>query len=305
MKNLIKLRDNLAEAWILYTAINEEIFENINEEISAKKLSEKLNFNQEGLESLLNALSASGYTKKIGEKYELTNSPFYIGSIVNIFKIYDRLQHFGKRLRGKLIEPTGEDWKNIAISTSRIAEKSIEKLVKFYPEIEKEKLLILDIGCGTGDYLTIMSEINKNAKFIGFEKSKKVIKNARKKNNYKDRITFTEKDFLYYPLNNVDIIMFNSFFHIIGYEQSINFLKESHAKLKENGKVFILEPYIDGEETPPFQYFFDMNMKLSHKMGKCFTRDELLGLLKKSGFKKRREIELDTMPYFAYFVGEK
>ena len=314
-KKITDLRDKIAEAWAVYTAVKSGILDKIGNGVPAEALANTLHVEHESLASLLRALAATGYLEQDNGSYRLSElSSAYltrggerdISDIVNIFKVYDRLQYFGERLHGRVMEPNWEIWDSITEATSRIAQPAADTLLRAYPHLKNDEVAILDVGCGNGAYLNILAGQNENAQLTGIEKYGKMVTKADANNSCRERSTIIQADFLSSAMQDFDAVMFNNLFHILGQDISSKMLQKAYAVLKKPGLVCVLEPYLDGASDPAFHAFFDMNMRLSHKEGKCFRKDELCNMIAAAGFEGPTLLTLDVdTPQVAYFIGQK
>lgn len=320
-KKITNLRDNLAEAWSVYTAHNNNIFENLNERkpTFVNEICKKFGWDEVALESLLNALTASGYLIKRNngfllsnttKKYLIKKSNTYMGDMMYILNMYKNFEFYQKRLEGQTLKVDSQLWKDITTATSRMAKPAIEKLVTLHPSLKKEKITILDFGCGKGDYLKLLANINPKLRGIGIDFDLKVINSAKnniKKAKLSNRIQIIKSDFNNFNLGKkVDSVMFNHIFHLLGDKTSFNLAEKASKLLNKNGRICVLELLKKSDTNQKFPAFFDMNMKLHFKEGKCFVKKELHALLKKAGFSDitTHYLSMDT-PNVGYTIGIK
>lgn len=313
--SITELRDRLAECWTLCVAIRYDIFNNIGSGADAKDLASKMGLEASALDSMLNALAVSGYLDRSSGVYHLSDmtrrylvkdSSDYIGAIVNIFEVYERLKFYGDRLHGVLNEPTDAIWDHITDSTSRLAVPALESLVGRFPSLKADPIIVIDVGCGDCRYLNTLGDMNPNASLIGIEKFDSMAKKAERNIRHENRTKILQADFVGLEISDAGMIMFNNLFHIVGDAVSLDMLRKSYSVLRPGGKACILEPFFVGEYPSGFQAFFDMNMRLSHKDGKCYRKDDLLDMIADSGFDKVSIVDLSVdTPNIAYFVGER
>lgn len=320
-KKITNLRDNLAEAWSVYTAHHNNIFENLNEHkpTFVNEICKKFGWDEVALESLLNALTASGYLIKRNngfllsnttKKYLIKKSDTYMGDMMHILNMYKNFEFYQKRLEGQTLKVDSQLWEDITAATSRIAKPAIETLLTIHPKLKKEKATILDVGCGRADYLILLAENNLKLKGVGIDFDDKVIhaaKYAVTKVNLSNRISLIKGDFINFDLNEkVDAVMFNNIFHLVGEKVSTNLIQKAYNLLKQGGVIFVLELCKNDKVAVVFPQYFDMAMRLYFKEGKCFTLSELKDLLKGGGFRNlsARLIQTDTSNVW-YVFGKK
>lgn len=110
----------------------------------------------------------------------------------------------------------------------------------------KENMCVLDIGCGTGWALgQIARKVNGQGEFYGVDLSPKMIDKA--KENFRDRgnFHFIKANSESVPIddNQFDVIICTSSFH--HYLHPEKALKEMKRMLKDDGRVYILDPAAD------------------------------------------------------------
>lgn len=116
-----------------------------------------------------------------------------------------------------------------------------EKRFKFVQDIIKECTVskILDIGCGTGVYLTIPIAINNpNINIVGFDIDRTTILNNVKNNicnNITYKHTLTKDDFY-----NYDIVILSEVLEHI--KEPINYLNKLKKYLKNDGSIILTIP---------------------------------------------------------------
>lgn len=109
----------------------------------------------------------------------------------------------------------------------------IKKIIK--DNLSKPSSLI-DLGCGTGKYSNLLTKLKLDV--VGVDRSKEMLKIAKKKFNKNKKLTFIKSNISKINLKKkFDII--SALFHILSYQTSranINsFFKNSHSHLKQNG----------------------------------------------------------------------
>lgn len=97
---------------------------------------------------------------------------------------------------------------------------------------------ILDIGCGTGNILKYLPDVE----YLGFDMSQKYINSAIK--NYGDQGTFFCKkltlDVIKYP-TRYDIVLANGVLHHLNDEEALELFKVAHSVLKLSGRLITID----------------------------------------------------------------
>lgn len=103
---------------------------------------------------------------------------------------------------------------------------------------------IMDIGCGSGQFLSLIAEFIKPQSLYGIEISQELINNAQQLlGKYKKNITISLN--LYngreFPdsVKNCNVIFLNDVFHHVPRKQQFSFLKELHNKINPGTKLII------------------------------------------------------------------
>ena len=109
----------------------------------------------------------------------------------------------------------------------------IKKIIK--DNLSKPSSLI-DLGCGTGKYSNLLTKLKLNV--VGVDRSKEMLKIAKKKFNKNKKLTFVNSNINKINLKKkFDII--SALFHILSYQTSTtninSFFKNAHSHLKQNG----------------------------------------------------------------------
>ncbi len=120
----------------------------------------------------------------------------------------------------------------------------IKKIIRKYQNKSKT---LLDVGCGTGSYSKLMTELKLNV--TGIDKSKSMLKIARSKYKKNKNLVFKKSNILKMNLKKkYDVV--SALFHILSYQttdKKINkFFKNSEKHLNTNGILIFDFWYEDG-----------------------------------------------------------
>ena len=114
--------------------------------------------------------------------------------------------------------------------------------IKFLREYIKDNSQILDIGCGTGNFLNKLKKINKNIGLFGIDESEKMIKIAQNKFKEINFTTANAKD-LPFKDNSFNLTTIIDAFYYFNDKKRV--FSECYRILKPNGYLFIHTPSID------------------------------------------------------------
>jgi len=145
-----------------------------------------------------------------------------------------------------------------------------------------KKLKILEIGCGTGGNLEMLSQYGD---VHAIEMDQSAYEIAKAKNIISDLKIGYLPDNTGLEENQFDlIVMFDVLEHI---EQDFDSLKSLNKLLKENGNIFIT--------VPAFQFLWSKHDEIAHHKRR-YIKKELASLLKQAGF------EVKYISYFNFWL---
>lgn len=191
---------------------------------------------------------------------------------------------------------SGYDFSNNLMSLgfhNRIKKKSIQKL----PDLNEGT--ILDLCCGTGDMLVLLSKKYPKCKVIGIDFSKGMLEIAEKKTKKLTNIRLEIGDVTNLKYENVDLV--NISFGLRNLPNFQTFLEQVYSVLKRDGILSILDL---GRPTPPVSYLYNIYFNqmipkigsLGHKKETPYqylveslksypTQTKMVEMLIKTGFK--------------------
>ncbi|PIR54802.1 hypothetical protein COU74_03585 [Candidatus Peregrinibacteria bacterium CG10_big_fil_rev_8_21_14_0_10_36_19] len=172
----------------------------------------------------------------------------------------------------EILKKVVEDYDNIAQEFDTTRKYNWKEFEQYLPYI-KENDQVLDIGCGNGRLYKFLSE-NKKIKYIGLEKSKKLLDAAKKNFN---QAKFVHGDMLKLPFKekSQDVITsIASLHHIPSEKLRKKALTEMHKTLKENG-ILILSVW--NLFQPKYKkYIWQSRIKSLLSLGKYDPRDTFI-----------------------------
>ena len=137
---------------------------------------------------------------------------------------------------------------------------------------------LLDIGCGTGNLLSLISE-RYDAEIAGVDLTPKMLNIARIKIGDKADLKLEDSEDLPFDNDKFDMVICTDSFH--HYPHPENVLKEINKVLKPGGSVLIADPY-----TPaPLRQLVNIYFKLSRSGDvKIYPESDIRKLLTDAGF---------------------
>lgn len=107
----------------------------------------------------------------------------------------------------------------------------------------KSENVILDVGCGTGSFFSVLKEKYPNVCAIGIDVDSKILKIARKKLDKFSGITLTRAEGESLPIreNSVDFVFSTLVFHHMPDDIKRKAIYEIYRVLKQDGKLIIAD----------------------------------------------------------------
>ncbi len=274
---------------------------------SAHEVAAELSANEDGIEFLMNALTALGFLEKNGkysnseqaETYLSTHSQLYFGDYV-------------------LDDRVAQAWMKLAdvIKTGKPANtvNQVEKAEEFFPklaetifpmnygtahlvatELKIETLpapaRVLDVAAGSGVWSLPLAERNKklHVDAVDFPAVLKVTEKFAARHGVADRYSYISGDWSDCDFKDdyYDVVCLGHILHSEGKERSEALLKASYKCLKPGGKLVVAEMISDNERCKAvFPQLFAINMFLLTEKGCVFTLGELEEMFAAAGFKE-------------------
>ncbi len=163
--------------------------------------------------------------------------------------------------------------------------KHIHRIMLDHVDISRKRS-ILDVGCGTGNALILMSRINEDARYYGIDLSGQMIEAAREKTKGNPRFEFRAADSANIPYGDAYfdlVISSNSFHH---YLDPFRVLSEVKRVLKEGGTFFLVDACRDVYFPIKMQDAYRKKFEKGHVT--YYTTGEILHMLKETGFSNPR-----------------
>ncbi|MCU0847050.1 MAG: methyltransferase domain-containing protein [Spirochaetes bacterium] len=211
--------------------------------------------------------------------------------------------HMKKGSRGKYLENLG----GVIAGSSRIS----EFLIKSYIDREiksSETRRILEIGCGSGEYLKYYCAINPGNSGIAVERDRSasvIAARSLSKNGIADRFRVLNQDFLKtnsLEKESFDIATSYSNVYYFSNENRLKFFRKTLGLLRKGGR-FMLATMV--KDSRPMSNYFDLLFTATEGLYPLISADEVASDMKKAGFRKTRIINILGSASFMGVVGEK
>jgi len=167
--------------------------------------------------------------------------------------------------------------------TDRISSwfRHVHQIMLKHIELASHKA-ILDVGCGTGNALILMSEQNQQAKYYGIDLSSQMIEVAKHKTKDLPQFEFKAADSAAIPYgdNSFDLVISSNSFH--HYPHPVKVLKEIKRVLSGGGMFFLEDACRDVFFPIWLQNIYRKAFEKGHI--NYYTTGEILDMLKIAGF---------------------
>ncbi len=325
-KNITDGRDFLGITSLIVSSLNIGLIDKLyeiakTEPRTIKEISSLINIEAYFLDPILDVLTHVGIVNKTSRGYKLQNPEQfeYHRKMLDALPLYHLMSNYFRKASGNRVEIPFHFNEFITSASSRLAFPAMEIAVEKFPYLKNEKIKVLDIGCGIGEYLIQFSGINKNMTGYGIEMDIIVAEKAAKRiisNNLENRIQILNANFLDLSAkdlpDNFDIAMMNHIYHVVGDDISYSLTDKSYRHLKEGGLFLNLEicrDYPGKDNAIPILFDALMRFLYTENKGKGFRKDEIEKIMKDCNYKVNENDHIhirdfDT-PNMVYFVGRK
>ena len=310
-KDIINKIDQLEEANILLSALDFKIFSILEKKsLSAKRVASVTKTKLEGMEILLNALTAMGVLNKTKNTYKNTpvtykyfckSSPdFRIGTVMLKLDSRGEYEDFSKIIKNgrnyKEFE-SEEDPKFRKLFTYAMHERSELSAYKVAEAVNQKKIgKLLDLGCGPGSYTAAILKEDKTATATLMDRAAaiKVARKLCKTQSVYNRLHFVSGDFLDDELGEgYDTVLMSNIIHIYSATENKTIFKKINKALKKGGRFILYDLFLNNSKTGPYDAaLFAITMLLYTKTGKSYAFGEVESLLRNAGFGRMKKTKI-------------
>jgi predicted O-methyltransferase YrrM len=310
---LLELSGYFWKTCTLHAAVKLDVFTAVGDQaFTAKKLASKLNVDNNGLERLLNALTAMTLLSKSGNKF--SNTPAgknflsktgdqYLGHIimhhhhlVESWTHLDQAVKTGMPVRNRA-SFSDEEWReSFLMGMFNLAMAIAPRLVPLIDLGGRRHLL--DLGGGPGTYAIHFCMKNPQLKASVFDlpTTRPFAEKTIKKFDLSDRIDFMDGNYLEDRISGrFDVAWLSHILHGEGPEDCLEILKKTVAVLEPEGLIvihdFLLNNSMDG---PLFPALFSLNMLLGTTSGQSYSENQVADMLSRAGVKDIRRIPFES-----------
>ncbi len=288
---------SMETAAVLFAALELGILEMLEGEDSEwQEFAYQKRYDIDALETLMNALVATGFLQKRGDRYELTDiarrlleDPFLVNNL-RLSGVYTVMFHYPERVRGEYLHVLSTDELKVITALGQYsASKLIEYLVRLIPALKTESLSLVDLGCGQGYHLAALSLQNPKLRCIGIDAQDEILHMARQNaaRHHLENVSLKGGDMRTVNFgSNLDIVTCFTALRGMGKDEMIRLVQRVFASLKRGGYFVIHDFFLENDRTGPIDnVLFDMKLALSAGGGKLLERADF-AKLKDIGFDK-------------------
>lgn len=285
-------RRHVIEAWAVWAALESGLFARLLDKPSTlTELSLAERFDPSALEALVEALVTTGNLQRRAEtlyvppelaEYYRSGSPRYIGKSFAFLRNSALFEHYPRLLaEGGTAPLSAAHWSRIALGSAAHLRPALETLWRSLPELVDQRLAVLDVGCGRGDYSAELCRRNPQIRALGIDPTESIAEEARRATS-----EITGMNVRCCQLSDVsedfDVILINHVFHVVGRTASRQMLEQAARRLRPGGVVLVQEILHEpGDDVP----LFGLTMRLSFEHAAVFTRQDLSRLAETAGYR--------------------
>jgi hypothetical protein len=271
---------NLEIMAVLFSALELDIFQLVGEgDFHLEETAKRKGYDVHALESLVNALTATNFLEKKGNRYilgdiarQLVSDPF-LANNVRLSKVYTALFNYPLRVNGNylhVLKP--EDLEVITALGRYSADGLVNTLSRLLPFLRTEPLSLMDLGCGRGFHLVSLARLNPGLRCLGIDAEEQILQQAR---TYAAQlqlagITFKKGDMRDIPFEkDLDVITCFTAVRGMGKEDVMHLVRKVFASLKKGGHFVVHDFFLENHGLAPLDnVLFDMKLAMSAKGGK-------------------------------------
>ncbi len=306
---LLEMSGSYWKTCTLHASIKIDVFTVLgDEQFGSKDIAQRLNVDERGISTLLNALVAMNLLLKIDDKYSNTSvsrlylskgSPEYLGYIMmhhhHLMDSWSQLVQAvksGKSVKARAAFSQEEMRESFIMGMFNLAMGIAPRLAT---EINlSNRRHLLDLGGGPGTYAIHFCLKNPQLKATIFDlpTTRPFAEKTVKRFNLTERIDFIGGNYLKDEIDgSYDAALLSHILHAEGFEESQNIMQKTVKALNPGGIVivhdFILNDTMDG---PLFPALFSLNMLLATAHGQSYSGKQIMKIMADSGLKEIKRI---------------
>jgi SAM-dependent methyltransferase len=297
----------------LHAGVKTDVFSKIgSERLSAEELARRVNGSVDGVERLLNALTALGLLEKSKGYFSCSpsvrallakDSAAYIGHIIlhhhHLMESWARLDQSvstGRPIRERSAVGREEWRESFLMGMFNMAMALAPRIADAIDLSSRSRLL--DLGGGPGTYAIHFCLKNPGIEASVFDlpTTRPFAEKTIARFNLSSRITFTPGDYHSDDIpGRYDVAWLSHILHAEGPEACQNIIRKAVSALEPGGTIIIHEFILnDAQDGPLFPALFSLNMLLGTEAGRAYSESELSDMLATAGIRNIRRIPVQT-----------
>ncbi len=289
---------------VILTANNFRVFDHLAAPgKTALVLSRTLSADVRATELLLNSLVAIGLLKKkkgvyqnaaAASRYLVSGKPEYQGDIIRHYStLWDNWSELDTVMKTGKPCRRAHDHGAFILGMHNLA---LLKVAKVLAALDLRGVTkVLDLGGGPGTYAMALARKGIQVTIMDFPDTLKIARKLILRSGLSNRVRFLPGDFTRDDMGKgYDLIFISQIFHAYDDAACIAMLRKSHDALEPGGKVVVQEFLLDETGTAPsWSALFAINMLVNTPGGRTYTPREMIGWIKKAGFREAKRTLLD------------
>ena len=299
---LLEISGDYWKTCTLHAGVKLDVFTALGEDrLSARVLADRLNTSSDGLERLLDALSAMQLLRRYADGYENTRaslaylvytSPDYIGwmlmhhhHLVDAWRRLDESVVSGGPVRAPASEASAE-WREAFLkgmqTNARLQAPSVVAAIDL-----KGKKNLLDLGGGPATYAIHFCQAYAGLSALVFDlpDSRPVAEANIRAAGLSERIGFQAGDFHKDAVSGrFDVVWLSHILHGEGPVDGQKVIDLAVSALEPGGEILIHDFILDdSRDGPEFPALFSLNMLVGTRYGQAYSESEIKAMLSRAG----------------------
>jgi predicted O-methyltransferase YrrM len=303
-RELLEISGAYWESCALHAAVKLGVFTIIGKgQLTAKEIAQKLNGDERGVATLLNALTAMGLLVKSGNRYANTpvsdtylskDSNQYIGymimhhyHLVDSWHELDRAVVMGAPVRVRASAVTEVQRESFLMGMFNLAMALAPQATKEIDLADREYLLDMGGGPGTWAIHFCLNNPGLRATVYDLQATRPFAEQIIARFGVSERVQFQEGNYLEDEIEgSYDVAWLSHILHGESPEDCQLIIKKAVATLKPGGLIMIHDFILNNDLAGPlFPALFSLNMLTGTKGGRSYSEEQIMDVLAKAGAK--------------------
>ena len=299
---LLEISGAYWESCALHAAVNLDVFTIIGQDqLAAKEIAQKLNGDERGVATLLNALTAMKLLIKSNNRYANTpvsatyltkDSPQYIGYMImhhyhlmDSWHQLDRAVITGEPIRFRAAASTEEQRESFLMGMFNLAMALAPQATKEIDLAGREHLLDMGGGPGTWAIHFCLNNPRLRATVYDLPATRPFAERIIARFGVSNRVQFQEGNYLEDEIEGAyDVAWLSHILHGESPEDCLIIIKKAVATLKPGGLVMIHDFILNNDlASPLYPALFSLNMLTGTKAGRSYPEEQIIDMLAKAG----------------------